>query len=69
MKLRVGIIGYGVVGKKRRVYIDDNPHFETICVSDICFDSKGTFPDGVKYYSNYKNIFDQDIDVIFVSIG
>jgi len=68
MKLRVGIIGYGVVGKKRRVFIDDNPNFETICVSDISFNSNGTFPDGVKYYSNYNNVFDQDIDVIFVSL-
>jgi len=50
-KLKVGIAGYGVVGKRRRVYIDQNPHMETSCVSDINFPDYGKFPDGVKYFT------------------
>ena len=34
-KLRTGIAGYGVVGQKRRMYIDENQSLELITVSDI----------------------------------
>jgi len=66
--LKVGIIGYGVVGKKRRIFIDKNPYMKPVCISDITLDKEGTFPDGVKYYNNYQKIFELDIDVIFVSL-
>ena len=28
-KLKVGIIGYGIVGKRRRIFIDQNDSLET----------------------------------------
>ena len=51
---KVGIIGYGVVGKRRREYIDLNPHLKTCYVSDISFQKDGEFPDGVKYFNEYR---------------
>ena len=66
--LKVGIIGYGVVGEKRRIFIDQNPHLKAVCVSDIKFNKDGTFSDGVKYYNSYRKIFDQDVDIIFISL-
>jgi len=65
---KVGIIGYGVVGKRRREYIDSNPNMKTHYVSDINFNSDGEFTDGVHFYNDYKKIFDQDVDIIFVSL-
>ena len=65
---KVGIIGYGVVGKRRRKYIDLNPHLKTCYVSDISFKKDGEFSDGVKYFNEYRKIFDQDLNVIFVSL-
>ena len=53
-KLKVGIAGYGVVGQKRRMYIDENPLLELIAVSDIKFPEDGSFLDGVKYYTDFK---------------
>ena len=38
-KLKVGIAGFGVVGKKRFKFIQENSHFETIAISDIKFDN------------------------------
>jgi predicted dehydrogenase len=67
-KLKVGIIGYGVVGKRRRDFIDINPSMKTNCVSDICFDSDGEFEDGVKYFKDYNKIFNENIDVVFISL-
>ena len=67
-KLKVGIAGYGVVGKRRRVHIDKNPNMQTICVSDITISDPVKLQDGVKYLNNYKDLFNYDLDVIFVSL-
>jgi predicted dehydrogenase len=67
-KLRVGIAGYGVVGKRRRQCIDLNPNMVTIAVSDINFGQKGTSPDGVKFYPTYQGLFNEKLDVLFVSL-
>ena len=36
-KLRVGIAGYGVVGKRRRLIIDQHPNLTTVAVCDRKF--------------------------------
>ncbi len=67
-QLKVGIAGYGVVGKRRRQYIDRNPYLNTIAVCDQHYDESGVMPDGVRYYSNYKGLLSEPLDVIFVSL-
>jgi len=67
-KLKVGIAGYGIVGKRRRIHIDKNPYMETVCVSDITFSDSGKFQDGVEYFTNYKHLFQKEMDVLFVSL-
>jgi hypothetical protein len=44
--LRVGIAGYGVVGTRRRRYIDENPYFLTVAVSDVKFPCVSMTPFG-----------------------
>ncbi len=66
--LKVGIAGYGVVGKRRRTYIDLNPCLETVAVSDITFGDEGTLPDGVRYYPSYEGLLREKLDVLFVSL-
>ena len=66
--LKVGIIGYGVVGTRRRKFIDIHPRLKTCYVSDITFDGDGEFFDGVKYFKDYHKIFLEDVDVVFVSL-
>ena len=67
-KLKVGIAGYGVVGKKRKKYIDENPSLELIAVSDIKYTEDGSFPDGVYYYTDYKKMVREKLDILFVSL-
>ena len=67
-QLKVGIIGYGVVGKRRREYIDLNPYFQTHYVSDVTFDRDDQFTDGIYYFKDYRKIFDHEVDIIFVSL-
>jgi predicted dehydrogenase len=66
--LKVGIAGYGIVGKRRRTFIDENPHFSTVAVSDISFGSDGVTDDGVRFFSDFRSLFTQDLDVLFVSL-
>jgi predicted dehydrogenase len=67
-KLRIGIAGYGVVGNRRRFYIDRHPNMQTIAVSDINFKESGKFDDGVQFYNDYDDLFKNNLDALFVSL-
>jgi hypothetical protein len=45
--LRVGIAGYGVVGKRRRQFIDRHPSLKTVAVCDRTYPADGVFDDSV----------------------
>jgi len=66
MKIRTAIIGYGVVGKKRKKFIDENSHLELCAISDISFKENSSKRNGVKYFKNYKNIFNEELDAVFI---
>lgn len=65
-RLKVGIAGYGVVGKRRRQFIDLHPGLETVAVCDRTFDGQGVFDDGVIYSTDYRDLLDQGLDALFV---
>ncbi len=67
-KLKVGIAGYGVVGKRRRHHIDLHPGLETVAVCDRTLGGDGVFEDGVRYFTNYEQLLDVDLDVLFVCL-
>jgi len=66
--LKVGIAGYGVVGKRRRHFIDKRPDLRTVAVCDRLFESDGTLEDGVRCYRHYSDVLNEDIDVLFVCL-
>jgi predicted dehydrogenase len=66
-KLRVGIAGYGVVGRRRREFIDENPNLVTVAVSDKMF-TPGVMDDGVRCYAEANDLMSEDLDVLFVSL-
>ena len=65
-KLKVGIAGYGIVGKRRRGCVEGNPNLELVAVCDKSFGSDGTFADGINYYTNYKDLLNQPLDIVIV---
>lgn len=67
-QLRVGIAGYGVVGTRRREYIDEHPQMKTVAVCDIKFPETFTTPDGIRCYPDYHQLLQEDLDVLFVSL-
>jgi len=66
--LKVGIAGYGVVGKRRTACVERNPNMEVIAVCDRYFENSGTLPDGVRYYSDYESLLSDDLDILIVSL-
>ena len=67
-KLRVGIAGYGIVGKRRRECVDRNINMELVAVCDRSFPADGSFPDGVRYYRDYKYLLAESLDVLIVCL-
>ncbi|MCX8130827.1 MAG: Gfo/Idh/MocA family oxidoreductase [Clostridia bacterium] len=66
--LRVGIVGYGVVGKRRRHYIDQHPNMKTVAVCDQNFSEPCVMADGIRCYNDYNEILKEDLDAVFVSL-
>ena len=66
--LRVGIAGYGVVGQRRRQFIDEHPNLHTLTVCDQKFDKTHVMPGGIKCFNNYKKLLEEGLDVLFVSL-
>lgn len=66
--LRVGIAGYGVVGKRRRQFIDQRPDLRTVAVCDQTFVADGVLENGVRCYRHYSSVLAEKLDVLFVCL-
>lgn len=68
-KLRVGIAGYGVVGRRRRQFIDLRPDMETVAVCDRAYEAEGVAADGLRQYRTPERLLAaEDLDVLFVCL-
>ena len=67
--MRVGIAGYGVVGKTRHLSIEANTSFQVTAISEKNTKAREAINSDVKIYGDYKDLIaDADIDVIFRTI-
>ena len=66
--LRVGVAGYGSTGQIRRRYIDAHPRLQTIAVCDRTIAAPGETRDGVRMWSNWEELLEEDLDVLFVCL-
>ena len=81
-KLRVGIAGYGVVGKRRFEIIKTHPQLTTVAVCDRHFkddawpasdktgilNGEGALTEGIKYYHDYRELLQEGLDILFVCL-
>jgi predicted dehydrogenase len=67
-KLRVGIAGFGVVGKRRRHFIDQHPRMQTVAVCDRTFTGAGKLSDGLLHFHDYKQLLNEKLDILFVCV-
>jgi len=66
---RVGIAGYGAVGRLRRRVIDEHPQLEVVSICDANLQETKARTDGVSYFSDYKSLLAAgSIDILFVCL-
>ena len=68
-KLKVGIAGFGVVGNRRKDYIDLNPALEVAAVCDKNFKENNKLEDGIECFPDYSSLLANDIDIVFVCMS
>lgn len=66
--LKVGIAGYGVVGSRRRKSVDSHIQLRAHAVCDQKYGGSGTFSDGVKFFPHYRQLLEEDLDILFVCL-
>lgn len=66
--LKVGIAGFGVVGKRRKACVDRHPHMEAVAVCDQTFDGEGVLAYGTRYCRDYRRLLEHDLDVVLVCL-
>ncbi len=67
-QLKVGIAGFGVVGKRRKDCVDNHPDLQLVAVCDRAFDGEGTLDNDVRYYQNYQRLLTETLDVLIVCL-
>lgn len=66
--LKVGIAGYGIVGKRRHNYINEHPHLEVVAVCDQSFKESYFKEDGISYFNNIDLLLNENLDLLFVCL-
>ncbi len=66
--LRIGIAGFGVVGRRRKACIDRHRTAEVAAVCDRMFEADGWLDDKVRCFRSYHQLFDQGIDALIVCL-
>ena len=67
LKIKVGIAGFGKVGKIRKKILDKIPGVKIVAISDKNLENKNIFKE-IKFFNNYKKLIKENLDVIFISL-
>jgi predicted dehydrogenase len=67
-RLRVGIAGYGTVGRIRQQHIDAHPQLQVVAVCDQTFTHPAVAPEGFRCWTNYHQLLDETLDILFVCL-
>ena len=68
IELKIGIAGFGVVGKRRKECVDRHPHLRVVAVCDQFFDGEGILEEGVNYFQDYSRLLNEELDVLIVCL-
>jgi len=67
--MRVGIAGYGVVGKTRHRSIESNTSYKVTAISESNQEARQSIATGLEVYNDYQSLIaNAEIDVIFISL-
>jgi predicted dehydrogenase len=67
--MKVGIIGFGVVGKKRYTSILENTSYTVTAISENNSLARNDIPESIEIFEDYKLLIDSaEIDIVFISL-
>ena len=67
--MRVGIIGYGVVGKTRYNSILKNTSFKVTSISENSSLARVEIPENIEVFEDYKSLIEHsNVDIVFISL-
>ncbi len=70
IKLKIAIIGYGIVGKRREFYLSQLNNVKIIAISDKSFGEGYEVINGINYYNDYKDLLANcDVDAVFIAVS
>jgi len=67
-RLKVGIAGYGVVGRRRHQCAKLRPEMEVVAVCDQTFSKAMGVTDGIQRFRAWEDLLNQDLDILFVCL-
>ena len=66
--LRVGIAGFGIVGKRRKNVLQKQDGVEVVAVCDQDPKQLLNPESGITFYNDYKSLFKENLDILFVCL-
>jgi len=66
--MRVGIAGYGAVGRLRHTVINARTDMRVVAVCDQRYTEPAVLDEGVRAWTNYHDLLKEELDVLFVCV-
>lgn len=64
MKIKIGIAGYGKIGKLRASILEKNEHAKVVALFDL--EKPNNVPKKIKLVKSFEELLNQDIDAVFI---
>ena len=68
IKLKIGIAGYGIVGKRRHQFISEHPNLKVVAICDQTIKNNYTNEQGVVCYTKVEELLNCKLDILFVCL-
>lgn len=67
--VRVGLAGYGILGKIRHSCISETDGIEVVAICDEDSSTVNSLTSGIKFHSDYQALLKEEIDAVFVCMS
>jgi len=68
-KIKIGIAGYGVVGKRRHFFLKKNSNFNVIAICDQIDQNLNSQNKNINFFKSYKKMLNMNLDAIFICMS
>ena len=62
MKYKVGIAGFGIVGERRKKFIESNPNLNLVAICDKLKEKRAEIENHISFFTHYRDLLSLDLD-------